>query len=179
MANGIIQYALGKDLTITITAQVVAADGTLSDHSDGSFIMNGRVDSVESSVQLQTENLSPMHSFMANPVPYELSGSYSIMEYVEALPLVTSANKGFGYGNVLQYLSKVSFYFKIKLDLYDHTAAGAVMRDSELIYALMTTPVHRSTAKNKTMDSREFQLVSVINTSTGAYLANPSYPALS
>lgn len=178
MATGIIQYALGKDLTCTITAQVVAASGALSDHSSGAFIMNGRIESVESSVQLQTENLSPMHSFLSNPVPYELGGTYSIQEYVEALPLVTGSNKGFGYGNVLQFLSTISFYFKVKLDLYDHTAAGAVMRDSEQFYGLMTTPVHRSTAKNKVMDSREFQLISVLDTSSGVYLANPSYPAL-
>lgn len=175
MATGIPQWALGKDCTVTITPQVVAADGTFSDHSIGALVMNGRIDDVSLDTELTTENISPMHSFGANPVPYESSSKYSITENTAALPLVSSVGTNvFGKGNVLRAVSVKSFYHKLKIDLYDHTATTPVIKDSQTCYVLMSTPQKRTFSKNKVQDVAMFESISIVDTSTNVYTSNPA-----
>lgn len=145
MANGLPQWLLGKNVTISLTPQDLSAAGAFSDDAVGAFTFNGRIDQDEHDLALTTENISPTNAFNSNPVPIEQGLTYTITEILQAFPLVTGASKGFGHGNVLEAAVAISFYHKIVVTLSDNTPAAF---RTYTMYVLMSN-VRRSSPKGK------------------------------
>lgn len=174
MGTGLVQQYIGKNLIIQITPQDVSAAGVLTDNAVGTFSMQGRVDPFDMEAQLTSDNISPTNAFNSNPVPYEFGATYTVTEIMQALPLVNSSNKGFGFGNVLMRCSRVSFYAKMVLLHVDNAGSPGTI-EQETIYGLWTTPRGLSIPKGKGVAKAILQTILVVDTATNAFLANPSY----
>lgn len=176
MPTGIIQPFLGKNLSVTITPQDIAADGTLTDNAIGAFSMAGRLDTsmLDVEASLAFDNIVAGDIAGANAVPYELDVTYTISEIMTALPLVSSGSKGFGKGGVLRKCSRTSYWQKIVIVLYDNASSPAAI-ETETVYCVMTQPRSASIGKAKNVDKSTLKLIQVFNTSTGAQIANPAY----
>ncbi len=174
MATGMIQWAIGKNVKVTITPQDVSSAGVFSNNALGSCSFSGRIEDVSDDVSLDVETFAPMDGYIQTPVPMGLSGNYRITEIDQALPLVTSVNKGYGYGNVLRVAGRASFYHKILLELYDN-ASSPVLIESQTVYVVMTAPRSGSRSRGKGTTSATFQLIDAFDTSTGARIANPAF----
>lgn len=174
MAQGIAQPFLGKNLSITITPQDVAANGALTDNAIGAFSLGARLDSamMDEDQSLAFENITPGDVPGANAVPYEIDGTWSLMEIATALPQVDTSHKGFGYGSVLRKSAKVSFYMKIVAIIYDNTPVAV---ETMTLFCVMTQPRSIAYAKNKTVDKVTLKLVQIYDPATGLQKANPAY----
>lgn len=171
---GIIQWAIGKNTVVTITPQDVSSTGVLSDNALGSVSFRGRIEDVADEITTDTDTIVPMDGYIATPVVQGLGGTVRITEIDQALPLVTSSNKGYGYGNVLRVAGRTSFYFKILIELYNN-ASTPVLIESQTVYALLTQPRSGNRTRGKATTSATFALVDVFNESTGARIANPAF----
>lgn len=168
------QWAVGQDLIITITPQDVAgATGVWSDNALGAQTLTGRWDNLSDSVNYETTNLSPVGLGTANAVPFEQNASITLKEQVAALPDITSVNKSLQYGNVLRNCLKASNKWKVVIALYDHT--GNVISGESYTYYVLCTGLNRTGEKGQVQDEATLSLATVINSSTGAVLANPTY----
>jgi hypothetical protein len=171
---GIIQWAIGRNTTVTVTPQDVSSTGVLSDNAFGSVSFTGRIEDVSDEIQVDTDTIAAMDGYVATPVVQGISGTIRITEIDQALPLVTSSNKGFGYGNALRVIGRTSFYAKIVIELWNN-ASTPVLIERQTIYGLLTQPRSSSRSRGKATTSGTFTLVDVFNETTGARIANPAF----
>lgn len=170
---GLPLWFLGKNVTIQITPQDVSAAGAFSNDAIGALTFNGRIEQDEHDLHLKTENIAPTNAFQSNPVPVEVGFTYTVTEIMQAFPLVTSGNSGFGRGNVLEAAVAVSYYHKVVVTLNDNTTPNPNAIRTYTMYVLLTN-VKRHSPKGKNTMVGTFQTVLVTDTGTGAFVANPA-----
>lgn len=170
---GLPLWFLGKNVTIQITPQDVSSSGAFSNDAIGTLTFNGRIEQDEHDLHLKTENISPTNAFQSNPVPVEVGFSYTVTEIMQAFPLVSSGNVGFGRGNVLEAAVAVSYYHRIVVTLSDDTAPTPNVIRAYTMYVLLTD-VKRHSPKGKNTMTGTFQTILVADTGTGLFQANPA-----
>lgn len=171
MAYGLPPFLLGKNVSVAITPQSVAADGTLSNNAIGALTFNGRIEDSAHGLEYSTENISPNDFISSNPVPIEMGTSFSITEIAQAWPLWTSASAVYGQGNTIEKAARLSPYHLLNITASKRDNSASIMTWSA--YVLMTG-YGRSSPKGKNTFTANFQTILIVDTSTGVEQSNPS-----
>ena len=171
-------WLLGRDVSVTITPLDVSSTGVYSPNAIGTLVTTARLEEDMFTNAIQTQDYRPVQSFNANPVPVSYSGTYTITEIAQALPLVSVGHTGWGFGNVLEAAFRTSFYHLITVSVYERTAtthytaasSGSVFSWS--FYALMTE-CKRTSPKQKNTWQATLQTISV-GDGSGGFINNPT-----
>lgn len=165
--------ALGRNLIISITPQI--KDGpTFTAAGIGTLTFTGRFQDIDDELILSTENNSPVGSFNGNPQPWEQNGRWQVNEFTYATQLVDQGSTAFPRSNVLRVCSEISFYHFLEVQVWDNEI-DPVQVDDFQVWVVMTTPRHRTGNKQRVMDSAIFELIPLIDATTGDFLANPNF----
>ena len=170
----VLDPAIGRNLVLYITPLI--KNGPVFESSGyGPYSFVGYFQDVDYEISLATENLSPVGAFNANPVPHEQSGRWQITEFTFALPTVASvAPDVWEGGNILRTCANISYYQLIEAQLWDNDVDPEQV-DDFIMYAVMTGPIHRTASKPRAMDAGVFELLPLYDSSSGDFLANPSF----
>lgn len=171
MAYGNPTFLLGKNVTIQITPQVIAADGTYSNHSIGALTLNGRLDSDTQELSYTTENISPRDAFSSNPVIYEAGSTFTITEIAQAWPLWSNNTATWGAGNTLEKCARLSLHHLIQISALK--ADNSATNNTWTAYCILESH-GRTTPKGKSTYQATFRTIIVADTSTGVFQNNPS-----
>jgi len=168
-----LDVAIGRNLLIFITPQI--KNGPLfTPASIGTLSFTGRFSDIDYDFPTTTENLSPVGSFNANPVPWEQSGRVQLTEFTFATPIVSDSVKIFPNSNVLRACAGISRYHLIEIQEWDNDTSSNQIDDLQ-IYMVMTTPIHRTGSKPRVMDSAIFELIPLVDAATGLFAPNPFF----
>lgn len=182
---GLVQWALERNVTITVTGLTVPSDfdGEFTEDSItlGTISFNGRIRQHSAAVQVGTHNRGVIGAHADNR-PVEDEYSFEVEELASALPFVASGTQGFGYGNILRKLATNFRYAKLVITLNDNTASP-VTRQTVTAYVLITGLSEQGT-KPEVVDTMSFVRVEPVNIGaamqSGNLLANTvSNPAYS
>lgn len=168
---GVLRPLLGKHLVVTITPQDVSSLGVFSDNAFGSTTLSARLREVGQGFGVELFQMLPMDA----PKPTlavlgENPSTYELVEWAQALPTITSSNKGFGYAQVFARLAAVSWYHK--LVIVTNQESGAAIK-TETVWVVLSGG-EQGRARSDNADRFQFMSLDVFNESTGARIANPS-----
>jgi hypothetical protein len=163
---------LGSMLTHTITPQSKAADGTFADIGAG-IVMKGRWEESSEGLSLETDPISPADCFYANPVPFEQSFEYNLIEFPDAALAVYNS---IASNSALDQAIRSSFYAKIKTESWDrdYRAGSAAVKRTMIVIALLTNfnPNYR---KGGARASVKAEAVALPTGTPGVYSPNPAF----
>jgi len=168
---GVPPFMLGKNVTIQITPQTVAADGTFSAASIGALPCNGRIDQDMQDLTYSMDNISPRDAFNSNPVPFEVGSTFTITEIAQAWPLWSSRTAVWGQGNTLETCAELSLYHYVQVTALENDLSTVIQTWSA--YCVLVSH-KRTSPKQKNTYEATFQTVLVANTGTGAFQSNPA-----
>lgn len=161
----------GINVTIAITPQDAAADGTLSDNAIGTLVLKGRWNTADGNFGVDTENVSPADCPQRNPIVNEIGMQYTIEEYLDAAGTASTPT-----GNKLQMAARTSYYHKIVVSQYNapFVQGGAAVIQTETLYVLMTgyDPSYKKGACTGRM---VVETIGLPTATPGVYTNNPGF----
>lgn len=162
MSLELIPFGNGANVLVLVQS-VVKDPATWALATSGAVkTFQGRVQNVSDDVNYHDADLTPMDSFLDNPVPYGFTGSYSITEFES--PII-----GF---SVLKVVRKVSLYAAIAVQ-QGSFVSGVWTPTIQDVAVVKFNQSGLNASRESAMRSATFQLVQYATVSTGAYATNP------
>lgn len=171
MAYGCPPWAIGRNVTIQITPQSCADDGTLSANAIGALTFNGRLDEDSQELEYTVENISPRDAYNSNPVAIEVGSTFTITEIAQAWSLWSNNTAVWGAGNTLEKAARLSEIHLIQISMLDKGLDTTLFSWTAYVRLIRHG---RTSPKGKGNYNATFQTILVADTSTGTFQSNPS-----
>ncbi len=167
------QFEIGKDVQFFLTPMTDSA-GTWAAVGP-TFPLQVRVEDVQITPAFQSQSISPIHLFNSNPVIFEGGCSVSISESRIANTNVASGNLALPRGNILEAAILLSFTHKLEIKRYNKAGTEIAAQKITILFQAADQPT--SMAKSGNSATMSGSTIAVLDSSTGAELANPFYGA--
>jgi hypothetical protein len=167
------QFEIGKDVQFFLTP-MTDSGGTWAAVGP-TFALQVRVEDVQITPAYQSQSISPMHLFNANPVIFEGGCSVSLSESRIANTNVASGSIALPRGNVLEAAALLSFTHKLEIKRYNKGGTEITAQKITILFQMSEQPTsHTKSGNTATMSG---STIAVLDSSTGAELSNPYYGA--
>lgn len=172
MSVGVPLFELGKNYTISMTPQdVAAATGLFTDNAAGAQTFNGLINEHDEDTAFVEDNISPTDCPNSNPVTYEQGTTFTIKE------IATKYALGSTSGNKIRKCILISLYQKIVVKIYDdsNTArTGGTGLLTTVTYYMKVSSYGKNVPKTQVLHTATFSTVAVPDGS-GGWTANPAF----
>lgn len=166
-------YEIGKDVQYFLTP-MTNTSGTWAAVGP-TFPLKCRVEDIQMSPAFQTNSISPIGLYNSNPIIFEAGATIEITEARIAGTNVASGNLGLTRGNALEAAALLSLIQKLEVKRFDK--AGTEIPAQKITFLCTITQQPTSGAKSGNSSSMSLATIAVLDSSTGAELANPFYGA--